>query len=266
MSIAKDPRLGVIADAHPHPLLFATISGAHLYGFPSPDSDFDLRGAHVLPLDQVIGLEPGRETIESMRVEQQMELDLVTHDVGKFVRLLSRPNGYVLEQLLSPLVVRTSAAHRELCELGRRSVTRAHARHYLGFATSQRDLWHKHEPRRLKPLLYIYRVLLTGIHLMGSGEIQANLSVLLDDCAGLLACKSLLSDLGLEELVVRKQTGAEKQPYAGAELVQHEAAIEGLRAELEASAAISALPATLPAEVARGLHDFLVRTRLAAGS
>ena len=30
-------------DAHPYPLVFATIGGAHLYGFPSADSDFDLR-------------------------------------------------------------------------------------------------------------------------------------------------------------------------------------------------------------------------------
>ena len=45
-----DPRLHRIVAAQPYPLLFATISGAHLYGFPSPDSDFDLRGAHVLPL------------------------------------------------------------------------------------------------------------------------------------------------------------------------------------------------------------------------
>ncbi len=41
-----DPRLLRRVDEHPYPLLFATISGAHLYGFPSPDSDFDLRGAH----------------------------------------------------------------------------------------------------------------------------------------------------------------------------------------------------------------------------
>ena len=38
---------------HPYPLLFATISGAHLYGFASPDSDYDLRGVHVLPFRQV---------------------------------------------------------------------------------------------------------------------------------------------------------------------------------------------------------------------
>ena len=48
-----DPRLHRIVAAQPYPLLFATISGAHLYGFPSPDSDFDLRGAHVLPLEKV---------------------------------------------------------------------------------------------------------------------------------------------------------------------------------------------------------------------
>jgi uncharacterized protein len=35
--------------SQPYPLLFATISGAHLYGFPSPDSDYDLRGVHILP-------------------------------------------------------------------------------------------------------------------------------------------------------------------------------------------------------------------------
>ena len=39
---------------HRYPLLFATISGAHLYGFPSPDSDYDLRGVHLLPLRDVV--------------------------------------------------------------------------------------------------------------------------------------------------------------------------------------------------------------------
>jgi hypothetical protein len=43
----SDPCLHCIVAAQPYPLLFATISGAHLYGFPSPDSDYDLRGAHV---------------------------------------------------------------------------------------------------------------------------------------------------------------------------------------------------------------------------
>jgi hypothetical protein len=52
-----DPRLHRIVASQPHPLVFATISGAHLYGFPSPDSDFDLRGSHLLPLERVVGLD-----------------------------------------------------------------------------------------------------------------------------------------------------------------------------------------------------------------
>ena len=59
-----DSRLHRIVVAQPYPLLFATISGAHLYGFPSPDSDYDLRGAHVLPVETVVGLEVRDETME----------------------------------------------------------------------------------------------------------------------------------------------------------------------------------------------------------
>jgi uncharacterized protein len=59
-----DPRLHCIVAAQPCPLVFATIRGAHLYGFPSPDSDFDLRGAHVLRLQRVVGLEVRDETVE----------------------------------------------------------------------------------------------------------------------------------------------------------------------------------------------------------
>src|SRR5213083_3141324 len=109
-----DPRLHRILAAQPYPLLFATISGAHLYGFPSPDSDFDLRGAHVLPLEKVIGLEIHDETVEDSRVIEGLEMDIVSHDVRKFFGLLLKKNGYVLEQLFSPLIVHTTPEHEEL--------------------------------------------------------------------------------------------------------------------------------------------------------
>ena len=56
-------RLRAEVTRHPYPLVFATISGAHLYGFPSPDSDYDLRGCHVLPVREVVGLDTGRATV-----------------------------------------------------------------------------------------------------------------------------------------------------------------------------------------------------------
>src|SRR5688500_13050967 len=125
-------RLRQVVRAQPYPLIFLSISGAHLYGFPSPDSDYDLRGVHVLPLREVVSLNPRRETVEVSADREGLELDLVTHDVEKFCRLLLRPNGYVLEQLCSPLVVHTTEAHAELRDLAPRLVTRHHAHHYLG--------------------------------------------------------------------------------------------------------------------------------------
>src|SRR5881394_3313932 len=107
MSETTDPRVLAEVAAHPYPLLFVTISGAHLYGFPSPDSDYDLRGVHLLPLAEVAGLQIGPETIERSGIHDGLEIDLVTHDAHKFFTLMLKKNGYVLEQLHSPLIVRT---------------------------------------------------------------------------------------------------------------------------------------------------------------
>src|SRR5262247_1265559 len=103
-----DPRIYGEITAQPYSLLFATISGAHLYGFPSPDSDYDLRGAHILPAREVVGLVTGLETVESSRVRDGTEIDLVTHDIKKFFELMLKKNGYVLEQLYSQLIVLTT--------------------------------------------------------------------------------------------------------------------------------------------------------------
>src|SRR5262245_54859165 len=147
-------------EQHPYPLVFATISGAHLYGFPSPDSDYDLRGVHQLPLKDVVGLKSGRETVEKSDIYDGLEIDLVTHDAKKFFSLLLRKNGYVLEQVFSPLVVHTTPAHAELREIAKECITKHHAHHYLGFAETQWRLFAKEAPPRVKPLLYVYRVLL----------------------------------------------------------------------------------------------------------
>lgn len=115
--------LRTIMGEQPYPLLFATVSGAHLYGFPSRDSDVDLRGVHVLPAAEVVGLRHGPETLDRTWFENEAEVDLVTHDLAKFARLMPRRNGYVLEQVLSPLVVRSTPEHEQLVALAHGCIT-----------------------------------------------------------------------------------------------------------------------------------------------
>src|SRR5690349_5648485 len=154
--------------------LFVTVSGAHLYGFPSPDSDVDLRGAHLLPLRAVVGLSLPEQTVERKLDLAGVEVELVSHDLGKYLRLLVKNNGYILEQIFSPLVVTGQAFLDELRPLARRCITRHHYHHYRGFFETERRLLEKQSPKSVKRLLYAYRVLMTGIHLLRTGEVEAN--------------------------------------------------------------------------------------------
>jgi predicted nucleotidyltransferase len=244
------PKLRRQVDAHPYPLVFATISGAHLYGFPSADSDFDLRGIHVLPLPQVVGLDPGDETVQKEGVYEGIEVDLVTHDVAKFFGLMLKKNGYVLEQIHSPLVVHTTPEFEELRAIAPGCVTRYHVHHYLGFAATQWKLFRKEHPPRVKPLLYVYRVLLTGLHLMATGEIEANLLKLNES-----ACLPYI-----DELVARKLAGAEKGKLDAADIDFHDREFNRLVAKLEDAGASSKLPDHATAKSA--LNDLLIRLRL----
>ena len=248
--VVIDARLPAIAKAQSYPLLFATVSGAHLYGFPSQDSDWDLRGVHVLPASEIVGLKEGPDTLTIEEKRDGFELDLVTHDVKKFFGLLLRRNGYVLEQLFSPLSVVTTPEHAELKTIARGCVTRHHNHHYLGFAQTQWELFAKESPRRVKPLLYVYRVLLTGIHLMRTGEIEANIVHLNEDAR--------LPQI--PDLVARKVAGPEKATLDEADVTFHEGEVARLRRALEEAGAASSLAEEPTAREA--LHDLLLRVRL----
>lgn len=242
--------LGAIADAHKYRLLFATISGAHLYGFPSGDSDYDLRGVHVLPVADVIGLQHPEETVQSLRMESGIELDLVTHDIRKFFKLLLKNNGYVLEQLYSPLIVRTSPQHEELKRIAKGCITRNHSHHYSGFAKNQWRLLEKENPPRAKTLLYLYRVLMTGIHLMRTGEVQANIITLNEE----------FKLPYIDELVGLKTGASEKQGLSTLDMKFHEAEFARLSEALSEAERTTSLPDA--PNCAEELDDLLRRVRL----
>lgn len=248
--MTSDPRLQRQIDGHPYPLVFVTISGAHLYGFASPDSDFDLRGVHLLPLETVVGLKTGQETWEKSGIHDGLEIDLVTHDARKFFGLMLKKNGYVMEQVLSPLVLHTTPEHEELRAIAADCLTRHHVHHYLGFAQTQWRLFEKETPPRVKPLLYVYRVLLTGIHLMRSGTVEANL-VRLNEEAKLAY---------IPELIQRKREGTEKERLSEVDVAFHRGEFERLEAELQRSSEASRLPEVPRA--AEALNDLLIRLRL----
>ena len=247
-----DARLQTVTASQSYPLLLMTLSGAHLYGFPSADSDYDLRGVHILPVQEVVGLHEGRETIETTIMQDGLEIDLVTYDVKKFLMLLLKKNGSVLEQIYSPLVIHTTPEHEELKLIARKCITCHHHHHYFGFAESQWKLFSKESSHQVKPLLYIYRVLLTGIHLMRTGEVESNL----------LRLNEVFKLSYIPELIACKLSGPEHAVLEAADLSFHRGEYERLRGELEQSAQTSVLPTEPSSDAKKALNELLIQLRL----
>lgn len=228
--------------------LFVTISGAHLYGFASPDSDFDLRSCHLLPLESVVSLAGGRETLEHSAIEDGREIDFVSHDAAKFFRLMLKKNGYVMEQVFSPIEVIGGSGLEALREIARGCITRHIYHHYRGFFENQMALFEKEPVKKAKTLLYAYRVLLTGIHVLRSGEIEANLNTL----TGMYPQAAVAE---LKAAKVREKAGLE-----GADLERHLVALGGLKERLVREFEASRLPEE--PRRAEDLDRFLVQLRL----
>ena len=242
--------LSKIANSQPYSLIFITVSGAHLYGFPSPDSDYDLRGIHVLPAREVVSLYSVKETIEVAIIKSGREIDLVTHDIKKFFTLLLKRNGYVLEQLYSPLIVQTTPEHQTLKAIATKCITRNHYYHYSGFAKNQWQLFNKKNVYRVKPLLYVYRVLLTGIHLMNTGIVEANLVNLNQE----------FNLAYINDLIAKKSTESEKCVLQEAELEFYFQEYQRLQNELEIAFHNSHLPNNSSAK--SDLNNLLIEMRL----
>ncbi len=211
--------------------VFATISGAHLYGFESADSDVDIRGVFSLKLDERLSLKEETSTFERSFDQAGLEIDWVAHDIRKFARLMTRRNGYVLEQLYSPLLVFDGGWLEELREVGQGCMIRHLFHHYRGFiANKLKDV--VGPAGTVKDMLYAYRVVLTGIHVLKAGQILAHLPSLLE----------LYPQPGVRDLIDRKQHGKEYTALETADIVTHIPCLERLAAELETSFLSSKLP------------------------
>ncbi len=181
-----------------HPLIVG-VTGSHFYGFPSPDSDLDLKGIHSVPTAQMAGLAPPTDAIEFLGDFEETELDFTSQELGFALRLLLRGNGNVLERVLSPYQVIDSSTARELRNLARDAVSRRFFGHYRGFFGRQRQMIQKEGRPTAKLLLYAYRSALTGIHLLRTGECVGDVVVLADR----------YGFPGVPELVVEKREGTE---------------------------------------------------------
>jgi uncharacterized protein len=171
--------------------LVIALTGAHAYGFPSPDSDLDLKGVHVLPTRRLVGLQRPADHASRMEVIDGVEIDYASNEVGQVLHGLLRGYGSYYERLLGMWILRRTPEHAALVPLVERSLSRRVHAHYRGFASGTLREAQSEGTPTAKKLLYVLRTALTGAHLLATGRLVTDLTALMDE-HGFAAARELL--------------------------------------------------------------------------
>lgn len=139
-------------------ILHCVESGSRAWGFPSPDSDYDVRFIYVRPKEFYLKLEKTRDVIEWQLDDT---LDINGWDLQKMLRLLRGSNPTVFEWKNSPIVYKTTDSWGKIARVIDDCFnTKAGMYHYLNMAkTNYRD-YLKGDAVRLKKYFYVLRPLL----------------------------------------------------------------------------------------------------------
>lgn len=177
--------------------LVVALSGAHAYGFPSPDSDLDIKAIHMASTSALLGLAAAPESASRMGLVDGVEVDYTSNELRPALAGILAGNGNYIERVLGALILHTTREHEQLRALMPGALSRRVHRHYRGFAANQRQALESSSRPTAKQLLYVLRTTLTGIHLLLTGELRVDLDTLVDDHG--------LADA--RELIVAKRAG-----------------------------------------------------------
>ncbi len=141
-------------------IILAVESGSRAWGFPSADSDFDVRFIYVHPPDWYLSIDEGRDVIE--RPIDSDDLDLSGWDLKKALRLFRKSNPPLLEWLQSPIVyLENHSVAAQLRGLMPSSYSpRACMHHYLHMAEGNFREYLQGESVRVKKYFYVLRPVL----------------------------------------------------------------------------------------------------------
>jgi len=155
--------------------LVVYLSGAHAYGFPSPDSDLDLKCIHIAPTATLVGLDPPSEPDDRIEVRDGVELDYGSNELGPVLRGVLKGNGNYLERILGRLVLGGAPTLlASLRPLVQATLSRRVGKHYGGFATSQIRAFD--DKPTAKRALYVLRTAATGRCLLERGALETDVA------------------------------------------------------------------------------------------
>lgn len=152
-------------------ILLACETGSRAWGFPSPDSDFDVRVVYKHKKSWYLGLTEEKDTIEYFL--ENNEIDISGWDLRKSLRLLWKSNPPLLERIQSPIVYKVDQDFPEGINLiAQDTYSRiATIHHYLSMAKKALDEVVTPEQYKLKKFFYALRASVACLWILEREEI-----------------------------------------------------------------------------------------------
>ena len=139
-------------------IIHAIESGSRAWGFPSPDSDYDVRFIYVRPEEFYLSLQKTKDVIEWQLDDT---LDINGWDIQKALRLLYKSNPTLFEWCNSPIVYHTTPYFTSLKQtINNYFSCKSALYHYLSTAQSNYRDYFKGDTVRLKKYFYVIRPIL----------------------------------------------------------------------------------------------------------
>ena len=146
-------------------ILYACESGSRAWGFPSPDSDYDIRFIYVHPMEWYLSVFPDKDTID---IPITGDSDMGGWELRKSFGLLKKSNCALIEWLSSPIVYKQNtqaiAPLKSLVRPAFLSISSCH--HYFSMAKRKFDDISSSQTCKLKTYFYAFRAALCALHII----------------------------------------------------------------------------------------------------
>lgn len=150
-------------------ILYACESGSRAWGFPSKDSDYDVRFIYIYPRDWYLSIDHGRDVIEipknnSISIPIDELLDINGWELTKALRLFRKSNPPLLEWLHSSITYYEAfSTKKKLAALAEKVFSPASCLfHYLSMAKRNYREYLQGEHVKIKKCFYVLRPILAA--------------------------------------------------------------------------------------------------------
>jgi predicted nucleotidyltransferase len=228
------------------------VSGSHMYGFDSPDSDVDIRGCYGYDKRKFLGLEYNHKKDVLHIGHENDKYDMEVFELRKLITLAIKGNCNILEELNAQQIFYV-ADYRQLRQMlnntyGKNGLYNS----YKGLAEFNYRKFIKQGRNTVKKYLYVYRGLMAGTYALRTGKIQANI----------YALNKYFRDEYVKQLIEAKRGGSEQMALESIDSGELDASIQEYFAKIGDAYDKSLMPERPSDDDVEKINKWLIDFRL----